>query len=107
MSDASAQHDRSAILHRVAAAIWSAGPDAPAMSWPTAIITARHPSQVALADAVERTKAEARAAVGALMIGTASRTEDVRLAMAGEHATGIVGGLCVEAFDAMLTETLE
>lgn len=73
MSDASAQHDRAAILHRVSAAIWSASPDAPAMSWPTAFITARHPSQVALADAVERTKAEARAAVGALMIGPDGR----------------------------------
>lgn len=107
MSAASAQHDRAAILNRVAEGVWSADPGVYDLSWGRAVVLAQRHDQLALADAVMKTRVAARAAIGALIIGTAGRTEDVRLAMAGEHATGVVGGLCVEAFDAMLTEILE
>lgn len=107
MTAASAQHDRAVILNRVAEAIWNADPEVYNLTWGRAVPTSQRHDQVALAEAVAKTRAAARAAVAALMIGTSGRTEDVRLAMAGEHATGVVGGLCVEAFDAMLTEILE
>jgi len=102
-----AEHDRAAILHRVAEAIWHAPEIKPAQSWGRAVMLASTHRDPELTYRVQSTLAEARAAVGALMIGVDPRTEDVRLAMAGEHATGIVGGLCVEAFDAMLMEILE
>lgn len=101
-----AEQDRLVIIDRVAAAIWAAGSEGE-RSWRKACLAAQHPNEVALADAVEKTRAEARAAIKALMIGVEPRQEDVRLAMAGEHASGIVGGLCVEIFDAMLAELLE
>lgn len=107
MTAAAAQHDRAAILNRVAEAIWHAPEVKPDQVWGRALMLASGHCDPALTYRVESTLAEARAAVAALMIGTSGRTEDVRLAMAGEHATGIVGGLCVEAFDAMLTEILE
>jgi|GEM_PF-2513929 len=102
-----AEHDRAAILNRVAEGIWNAEPEGFSLTWSRAVVVSQHPSQMALAHAVAKTRAEARAAVRALMIGVRPRQEDVRLAMAGEHATGVVGGLCIEAFDAMLAEVLE
>lgn len=102
-----AEHDRAAILNRVAEAIWNAEPEGFALTWANAVVMSQHPAQLALAHAVAKTRTEARAAIKALMIGVQPRQEDVRLAMAGEHASGIVGGLCIEIFDAMLAEVLE
>jgi len=101
-----AEHDRAAILDRVAAGIWKASKVASPVCWEQAKIEARADTTPHLTEAVRLTQAEARAAVGALIIGADPRAEDVRLCMAGEHATGIVGGLCAEAFDAMLAEVL-
>lgn len=101
-----AEADRHAILNRVAEAIWHAPEVKPAQSWGRAVMLASTHRDPELTYRVQSTLAEARAAVGALMIGVDPRTEDVRLAMAGEHASGIVGGLCVEIFDAMLAEVL-
>nr|WP_313040378.1 hypothetical protein [Brevundimonas diminuta] len=100
----SAEQDRIVIIERVAEGIWNSNPDEPSITWRQACLHAQHPAQIALAHEVDKTRA---AAIKSLMIGASPRHEDVRLAMAGEHASGVVGGLCVEIFDAMLAEVLE
>ncbi|WP_341020747.1 hypothetical protein [Brevundimonas diminuta] len=102
-----AEQDRIVIIERVAEGIWNSNPDEPSITWRQACLHAQHPAQIALAHEVDKTRAAARAAIKSLMIGASPRHEDVRLAMAGEHASGVVGGLCVEIFDAMLAEVLE
>ena len=98
---AAALHDRAMIIDRVAGAIWSAEPSPQKTTW------AQAKGAPHLRRHVETARAQARAAISGLMIGADPKHEDVRLAMAGEHASGVVGGLCVEIFDAMLSEVLE
>lgn len=102
----SAEHDRFLILERVAAGIWNAAPEGSVTSWDSAIELSRDDRQTAVVRAVERTRQQAKGAVEALMVGMNTGPEAVRLAMAGEHASGVVGGQCIEIWDAMLGEVL-
>lgn len=103
----SVEHHRAKILNRVAEGIWNTEPTGRLLPWGRALVASQHPDEEDLAHAVKKTQAKARAAIAALRIGVNTRPEDEHLAMAGEHASGIVGGLCVDIFDAMLTEVLE
>lgn len=103
-----AEQERSAVLERVAGAIWAAAwpPGEMPMSWAHATIAAQGRHEVQMADMVRSTRDGARAAVAALMIGDNSRPGDVRMAHAGEHVSGLDPRVCAETFDAMLTEVL-
>lgn len=104
-----AEWDRAEILDRVASAIWlKSWPEGEApLSWAHATMAAQSKGAVQIASMVEITRESARAAVAALIIGNESRSSDVRMAHAGEHASGLDPRVCVDVFDAMLKEVLE
>ena len=105
-----AEHDRALVIDRIAAAIWEEGglDRRQQYTWNEVRAQAVATTNYAWAcEAVAQTLSEARSAVRALMLGsTASKPGALRLALAGEHLSGLQPLLCAEVFDAMLTEVL-
>lgn len=96
-----ADHERQIVLELVALSIWhTPGGLGKGVCW----TDAQHRPE--LSAAVEWTRAAARNAIESLLMSEAPNAGFRRMALAGEHVSGLEPLICVEVFDAMLTEAL-
>lgn len=100
-AEVAAEQERAAILDRVAMGIWQDSDEGgPTVNWSDA----QHLPE--LRDIVEWTRRAARVALVALVIGEHPSAGDMRMAMAGEHVSGLLPHDCMATFDAMIAEVL-